>query len=229
MSEIQKAAEACGHEITPEDLALINRHTIREFSAEEIFTFKTILCDNEIDRDGEAFSTDSLYKMAELFWGKTIIADHEPKAENQQARIYRTKVIKSSMRTTSLGKPLTMLAAWCYLPRLNSNQNLITEIEAGIRKELSVGCSIQKQTCSICGKDRTHEFCGHRKGETYDGKICYVKLEEPSDAYEVSFVAVPAQPNAGVTKQFKNQTEAFDSLDHRLLEAFLYLRKDDAV
>lgn len=228
MSEIQKAAEANGHEITPEDLALINRHTMREFSAEEIFTFKTILCDNEIDRDGEAFSRGSLEKMAELFLGKTIIADHEPKAENQQARIYHTEVVEDG-RTASTGEPYTKLIAQCYLPRLNSNQNLITEIEAGIRKELSVGCSIKKQICSICGKDRTHEFCGHRKGEIYDGKLCYVKLEEPSDAYEVSFVAVPAQLNAGVTKQFKNQTEAFDSLDHRLLEAFLYLRKDDEV
>ena len=228
MSEIQKTAKASGQEITPEDLALINQHTIREFSTEELFVFKTVLCDNEIDRDGEAFPVDSLQKMSELFLGKTIIADHEPKAENQQARIYRTEVVEDS-KTASTGEPYTKLIAWCYLPRLESNQNLITEIEAGIRKELSVGCSIKKQICSICGKDRTHEFCGHRKGETYDGKICYVKLEEPSDAYEVSFVAVPAQPNAGVTKQFKNQTEAFDSLDQRLLEAFLYLRKDDAV
>ena len=228
MSEIQKAAEANGHEITPEDLALINQHTIREFSAEEIFTFKTILCDNEIDRDGEAFSKESLEKMAELFLGKTIITDHEPKAENQQARIYRTEVIEDG-KLASTGEPYTKLVARCYLPRLESNRNLITEIEAGIRKELSVGCSIKKQICSICGKDRMHEFCGHRKGETYDGKLCYVKLEEPSDAYEVSFVAVPAQPNAGVTKQFKNQTKVSDNLDQRLLEAFLFLRKEDEV
>lgn len=228
MSEIQKTAEASGQEITPEDLALINQHTIREFSAKELFVFKTVLCDNEIDRDGEAFSRGSLEKMAKLFLGKTIISDHEPKAENQQARIYRTKVVEGG-KIASTGEPYTKLVGWCYLPRLESNQNLITEIEAGIRKELSVGCSIKKQTCSICGKDRTREFCGHRKGETYDGKTCYVKLEEPSDAYEVSFVAVPAQPNAGVTKQFKNQTEAFNNLDQRLLGAFLFLRKDDAV
>lgn len=228
MSEIQKAAEVSGQEITPDDLACINQHTIREFSAEELFVFKATLCDNEVDRDGEAFSRGSLEKMAELFLGKTIIADHEPKAKNQQARIYQTEVVEDG-RTASTGEPYAKLIARCYLPRLESNQNLITEIEAGIRKELSVGCSIRKQTCSICGKDRTHEFCGHRKGETYEGKTCYVKLEEPSDAYEVSFVAVPAQPNAGVTKHFKNQTEAFDNLDQRLLEAFLFLRKEDEV
>ena len=34
----------------------------------------------------------------------------------------------------------------------------------------------------------------------YDGQLCCAILKEPMDAYEFSFVAVPAQPNAGVLK-----------------------------
>jgi hypothetical protein len=45
--------------------------------------------------------------------------------------------------------------------------------------------------------------CKHRKGEVYGGKVCHTVLEEPTDAYEWSFVAVPAQPRAGVTKSFE--------------------------
>ena len=42
--------------------------------------------------------------------------------------------------------------------------------------------------------------CGHQKGESYDGQVCCAILREPMDAYEFSFVAVPAQREAGVLK-----------------------------
>ena len=57
--------------IDREELALVNRYTRRELSADELYCFSMILCDNEIDRDIEQFSTAELYKIAELFEGKT--------------------------------------------------------------------------------------------------------------------------------------------------------------
>ena len=82
--------------------------------------------------------------------------------------------------------------------RTESNQDLIAEIEGGIKREVSVGCSVARMVCSICGEEGGR--CGHRKGEAYDGKLCFFSLDEPLDAYEWSFVAVPAQPAAGVVK-----------------------------
>jgi hypothetical protein len=55
-----------------------------------------------------------------------------------------------------------------------------------------------RSVCSICGSD--YGQCGHRKGEHYDGQLCCAILQEPMDAYEFSFVAVPAQREAGVMK-----------------------------
>ena len=43
--------------------------------------------------------------------------------------------------------------------------------------------------------------CAHKKGEMYGGKLCCTELVEAQDAYEWSFVAVPAQPRAGVLKR----------------------------
>ena len=77
----------------------------------------------------------------------------------------------------------------------------ITEIEAGIKKEVSVGCSMAKARCSVCGAE--YGSCAHRKGVTYDGQLCLAVLTEPTDAYEFSFVAVPAQRDAGVLKAMK--------------------------
>ena len=45
-------------------------------------------------------------------------------------------------------------------------------------------------------------------GRLYDGKLCCTVLDEIQDAYEWSFVAVPAQIAAGVTKHFTGEREA---------------------
>ena len=73
------------------------------------------------------------------------------------------------------------------------------QIEGGIKKEVSVGCSVERCVCSICGEDIN--TCAHKKGEVYGGKVCCAELVNAQDAYEWSFVAVPAQPRAGVLKR----------------------------
>jgi hypothetical protein len=40
------------------------------------------------------------------------------------------------------------------------------------------------------------------KGQEYGGAVCHAELSGAVDAYEWSFVAVPAQRNAGVIKKF---------------------------
>lgn len=85
--------------------------------------------------------------------------------------------------------------------RTEANQDLIAEIEGGIKKEISVGCAVNRSTCSICGS--VAGSCSHRRGQIYDGRLCFFNLEEPADAYEWSFVAVPAQRKAGVVKTLR--------------------------
>ena len=61
-----------------------------------------------------------------------------------------------------------------------------------------------KSVCSICG---AADGCGHEKGQRYGGKLCFRELREPLDAYEWSFVAVPAQRSAGILKRFCQESE----------------------
>lgn len=180
----------------------LNKFTRKELSAEEVYIFPVTLCDNEIDRDNERFSVKALEKMAEKFVGVTGIFDHNPKGENQTARIFLTEVVRED-KANSLGEPYTYLKGYAYMVRTASNADLIREIDGGIKKEVSVSCSAEKQTCSICGADRRVKSCRHVKGRKYDGKLCFFTLDNISDAYEWSFVAVPAQPCAGVTKEFE--------------------------
>lgn len=187
--------------VTQEALEAINRYTQKDLTADEVFVFSAVLCDNEIDRDCERFSTASLYTLAKLFEGKTAIQNHSMDAADQSARTFKTEVITDPTRKTSLGEAYTYVKAHCYMPRIPKNESLIAEIAAGIKKEVSVGCAVQKRICSICGADERTSPCAHRRGKTYKGKTCHYILENPTDAYEWSFVAVPAQKNAGVTKK----------------------------
>ena len=155
-----------------------------------MYVFSLRLCDDQIDRDGERFDTAALPGLAKLFIGKTGIVDHKWSTDNQIARIFETQVVKE--------KDVSYIKAWAYIRRGGANDEVIADIEAGIKKEVSVGCAMARAVCSICGSE--YGTCGHVKGEVYDGQTCGVILKEPVDAYEFSFVAVPAQRAAGVMK-----------------------------
>lgn len=189
--EIRKAAETVSSGApTAAQLEAINALAKTRLNGEQVYVFSLRLCDDRIDRDGERFDTGALPGLAKLFLGKTGILDHRWSTENQVARIFETQVVKE--------KDASYIRAWAYIRRGGKNDELIADIEAGIKKEVSVGCAMAQAVCSICGSE--YGTCGHVKGEHYDGQICAVILKEPVDAYEFSFVAVPAQREAGVMK-----------------------------
>lgn len=189
--EIRKAAQAVATGApTAAQLEAINAMAKTRLNGEQVYVFSLRLCDDQIDRDGERFDTGALPGLAKLFLGKTGILDHRWSTENQVARIFETQVVKE--------KDESYIRAWAYIRRGGKNDELIADIEAGIKKEVSVGCAMAQAVCSVCGSE--YGTCGHVKGEHYDGQVCAVILKEPVDAYEFSFVAVPAQRQAGVMK-----------------------------
>lgn len=181
----------------------INALTRRNFNASELYTFPVKVCGNKVDRDLERFSDKALDELAPLLIGKTIIADHNPTADNQIARLYDTAVVADPTELTKDGRPYKYLKGFAYMVRTEENASLIAEIDAGIKKEVSVGCSVLHRICSICGKDVMQNPCEHHKGYEYDGQVCHHILDGVNDAYELSFTPVPAQPDAGVTKTYK--------------------------
>lgn len=189
------------------DAEKINHFTRSEFTADKLYAFTVALCNNDIDRDYEKFSVDALYELSEKFIGKTGISDHSMKSSDQKARIFDAWVEKIEGKKTADGEDFYQLKAKAYMLKTDENMPFITEIEAGIKKEVSVSCSVDKSVCSICGNDKKHGSCRHYNGKIYDGKQAYSVLSGISDAYEFSFVAVPAQREAGVTKSYMNKGE----------------------
>ena len=199
---VVKTADAGKHSaVSQEDLKLINTLARRELAEKEVYTFGVRLCDNEIDRDGERFPEETLRQLAGLFVGKAGLFDHQWSARGQTARIFRTELVREDGVLTRAGDPYCYLKAWAYMPRTDGNRELIEQIEGGILKEVSVGCAVERCVCSVCGGPAGQ--CGHEKGGEYGGKLCWGDLVNATDAFEWSFVAVPAQKNAGVMKNLK--------------------------
>ena len=189
--QIKKAAEAAGSGVpTTMQLEAINAQAKARLNAEQVYVFSLRLCDDQVDRDYERFDTGALGALAKLFIGKTGVVDHKWSTEKQIARIFETQVVKE--------EGVSYIKAWAYIRRGGSNDEIVADIEAGIKKEVSIGCAMGMAVCSVCGSE--YGTCGHLKGESYEGQVCCAILKEPMDAYEFSFVAVPAQRNAGVLK-----------------------------
>ena len=189
--EIRKESQAVGNGTpTEEQLGAINALAKAQMTGEQVYVFSLRLCDDQIDRDYERFDTAALPELAKLFVGKSGIVDHRWSAREQLARVFAAEVMTEN--------GVSYIKAWAYIRRGGDGDQWIADIEAGIKKEVSVGCAMGASICSVCGSE--YGSCGHQKGQVYDGEVCCAILREPVDAYEFSFVAVPAQPNAGVLK-----------------------------
>lgn len=191
---VQKAAE-----LTDGELALINAQALRPMAADEVFAFKLAACDNQVDRDYERFTDAALADMAKLYVGKPVLRDHRWNSACQAARVYAAEVedVGDSKR----------LVLRCYMPRTDGTAETITAIESGVIRECSVGLRVGSSTCSICGAVQQKAMCVHWPGKEYDGKVCHFDLDLVRDVYEVSLVAVPAQPAAGIVKSKRYGSE----------------------
>lgn len=226
MDMIYKAARLEKQAVGEGDLAKINAQALRELKSEEVFAFRLAACDNQVDREFERFADETLEGLAKLYVGKPVLRDHNWSACTQTARVYDAQVVADG--------DVKRLVLSCYMVRTASTADTIAAIEGGILRECSVGCTVRRVTCSICGANQRTTICEHWGGLEYDGKTCHFDLVDACDAYEVSLVAVPAQPEAGVVKAKryggaeKKQTRAPGGADDKGLwadEAALELEK----
>ena len=178
MNVNKEAGVDCGLEVSPEELKAINAMSKKKLRPEEVYAFAVRLCDNEIDRDNERFPAAPLEELAPPVVGRSGLFDHQWSTRNQAARIYRTEVVRESWMTEA-GEPYCYLKGCAYLLRTEGNRELIAAIEGGIKKEVSVGCAVERSVCSICGEE--FHTCPHEKGAEYGGRRCWAELVGATD------------------------------------------------
>lgn len=136
---IQKIAKVSSLDVTDEDLKKINKYTLSPLSAEDVFIFKASIADNEQDdRNFMPFNLKALQDLKKLYPGKTMLKDHDRKADNQIARIYDTELIQDANKTTELGELHTELISKMYVVKTESNKDLIAEIKGGIKRSINL-------------------------------------------------------------------------------------------
>lgn len=148
----------------------------------EYYKFEIRLCDTKIDRDFERFTLPCLRKLSEMFVGKNGFV-----GQDSIAKILSTVVLKGKDGEW-------FIKANASIKNIPENFKVIEEIKSGKKKEVSIGCSVATRTCSICG-DSTGS-CNHKPGEYYNGKQCFMELNDPTDVFEWSFVATPVKEEA---------------------------------
>lgn len=238
-----KVASVSPLECTDDDLKKINKYTLSPVTAEDVFIFKATMADNEQDdRNHMPFNLKALQDLKKLYPGKTMLKDHRREADNQIARIYDTELVQNPNKQTELGELHTELVAKVYMIKTDSNKDLIAEIKGGIKKEVSTSTVPTKMICSICGADNMKDYCRHWPGKDYDitdatgkstKKRCKMLLSGAKEAYELSFVAVPAQPRAGTHKSIgfskpvepEKDTENDNNLDLEKMDARLVAQR----
>lgn len=233
-NDILKSAEISIQTITDEELSKINTYTLNPLTKDDIFTFKLSMCDNELDdRNYEPFNLQSLKDMQSLYVGKTVLKDHDISVDNQVARVYDTELIYDTTKTTQASEPFASLIAKCYMLKTSSNEDLIKDIQGGIKKEVSTSCRPKKYICSICGVDNFKTYCSHWRGKKYsmaDGseKVCYFTIDGVKEATEVSFVAVPSQPRASTTKEeLKTNDNLSMDIQSKYLESYIFCERNE--
>lgn len=154
---------------------------------DDVYTFSIKICDNDIDEDLECFSTQAVYDLAEMYTGKAGFIDRKFVFGGKAARIYMTEVVKDYWKESITGDDYCWLKGYAYVPKTEETKRIITEIENGNKRNVSIGCSMKERKCSVCGKDR----CNHIKGKIYDGRKCYFTSHKPTDVYGWSFVSEP--------------------------------------
>lgn len=167
------------------EYARANQHEAARLMGYEVveddYTFTIKVCDNKIDKSYERFSTDCLEKMAKMFVGKSGYV-----GESQVAKITSAGVVESGYNYATFEERCAWIEAKATIQRTPENESVIEQIETGKKKNVGIGCSVNKRTCSICGD--TDGKCNHRPGEYYDGELCFITLDDPQEVYEWAFI-----------------------------------------
>ena len=150
-------------------------------------------------RNSTIYESDKLKGHAELKSGafswtqpypKPVIYNHDVETE-ASGRVHSAHYTEY----TVAGRPGLIV-----VPKI-THPKAIQDVLDGRLLTVSIGATTDSAVCTICGTDIIHEgFCGHMKGETYDGQHCEWKCGNLWFD-ELSWVNVPADPDAMIVNQ----------------------------
>lgn len=191
-----------------DQLSNIHNLTLAEFPADQLYVRTFALAHNAIDRDDEVFDESLLADFARTLPGKGLFIKHPSGWDGDsgpgKGRWFEAEVVRMGLdeartllRTPTLQWPpgvntAAILMAGAYLVRTDSNKDLLTEIDAGIVSDVSIGFNAKNG--------------GHILDEA-GREMQSRRLTSPGEALEGSLVWLGAQPGARAIKAAKPTPE----------------------
>lgn len=208
---------------TDEELVAINAFTRRPVTEDEVVCFSTMSCNDMIDRDLDRFTAECVEDFAKLEGalspvGKSFMVSHD------YSKLPVGRIFDVGTKDVEGTKFLTNKV---YMPKTESNQSYIENLEFGIYWAVSVGVMLEESACTVCQSPMVGNwftFCienGHEKGLWYDpdsdetdswgwaepvaegtkgAVLCTRDLFSPKDFYELSQCFLGAQYDAELSK-----------------------------
>jgi hypothetical protein len=139
-------------EIDSETLEKINLYSRRNLTADDVYVFDVVLCDNEIDEYNEKLSKNALTDLALLFIGKTGSV-----YKSQTARIVKTELITVDGKKTSVGESYTYLKGTAFILRTIHNKSIIDKVISKGKKDVSISFGCFRKH-SVYDKVRQQDF-----------------------------------------------------------------------
>lgn len=181
-------------------LGVINKFTLKEVTADEVYVRTALLAHSGIDRDKDAFDQEILNDFANTLPGKGLFNKHPLGWDGDTGygigRWFEAKVLVVSQDEARelLKEPTLMfpaegdayiLEASYYLPRSEKNNDLIVDIDTGVASDVSIGFSASKRTAIM---------------QDDSGNALAWAISGPGEANEGSLVWLGAQPGARTVK-----------------------------
>jgi hypothetical protein len=188
-SEYKGSAPSGKRFITSPDaaqLAIINKFTNREHTADELLVGQMRLANNCIDRDVERFSEETLQWFADTVVGRTLLLDHDANVNRSAiGKFYGVAVDKMPLQKaiTETGESLLLpndisevwfLSPWFYIPKKGVSEKDLARLESGVFSHVSIGFSAERRVPITDGKGSTLFYEYQGRGETREGSIVYL-------------------------------------------------------
>ena len=185
---------------TDEELTKINELSNIDLSKEQVYVFTLRSAGQDIDRSFDQFTAKALKDMAEMSKDKPFLRDH-----NWDTSSVIGKIFDATVQNKQLVQKV-------YVPITEKNSDMIEGIMSGIYNKVSVGFGMEpmEYVCSSCNKSLYSRDCAHYPGnKDASGSMVIGQIKGVSDYFEISNVAVPAQPAAGIRRSLP-QTKSME-------------------
>lgn len=184
---------------TEKDLEKVKKF-YKKANTENIVVYEMSFCNVIPDRQEDVFSEKSIDTMVKTCVGKQLVNAHDTR-KDCIGKIFDaySKNVDYEMEDGTVLKDIKTGFLKFYIPNSAKYQDIINDIETGMKEYSSPGFTINSVSCSVCGKDYLGSECHHIAGKEYDGVVCHTVLDVKEVA-EVSLVYLGAQYYSQIVK-----------------------------